>query len=66
MALLFESFFTTRSEGMGLGLSIVRSIVQAHHGHVWAENLASGGAAIHFILPAGQSGARWARPTKLR
>jgi signal transduction histidine kinase len=66
MALLFESFFTTRAEGMGLGLSIVRSIVQAHHGHVWAENLASGGAAIHFILPAGQSGARWARPTKLR
>ena len=66
MALLFEFFFTTRAEGMGLGLSIVRSIVQAHHGHVWAENLAAGGAAIHFILPAGQSRSRWARPTKLR
>jgi signal transduction histidine kinase len=66
MSLLFESFFTTRSEGMGLGLSIVRSIVQAHHGHVWAENLAAGGAAVHFILPAGQSRSRWARPTKLR
>ena len=66
LALLFESFFTTRSEGMGLGLSIVRSIVQAHHGHVWAENLAAGGAAVHFILPAGQSRSRWARPTQLR
>jgi len=66
MALLFESFFTTRAEGMGLGLSIVRSIVQSHHGHVWAENLALGGAAIHFVLPAGQSRSRWARPTKLR
>lgn len=66
MALLFESFFTTRAEGMGLGLSIVRSIVQAHHGHVRAENLASGGAAIHFILPAGQSRSVWARPSRLR
>lgn len=66
MALLFESFFTTRAEGMGLGLAIVRSIVQAHHGHVRAENLASGGAAIHFILPAGQSRSVWARPSRLR
>jgi signal transduction histidine kinase len=66
MALLFESFFTTRAEGMGLGLAIVRSIVQAHHGHVRAENLASGGAAIHFLLPAGQSRSVWARPSRLR
>ena len=51
MALLFESFFTTRSKGMGLGLSIVRSIVKAHSGNVWAENLPAGGAAFHFTLP---------------
>jgi PAS domain S-box-containing protein len=51
MALLFDSFFTTRASGMGLGLSIVRSIVQSHRGRVWAENLASGGAAFHFTLP---------------
>jgi signal transduction histidine kinase len=51
MALLFDSFFTTRSKGIGLGLSIVRSIVKAHSGNVWAENLRAGGAAFHFTLP---------------
>ena len=51
-ARLFGSFYTTRPKGMGLGLSIVHSIVQAHHGRVWAENLPSGGAAFHFTLPA--------------
>ena len=55
MALLFDSFFTTRASGMGLGLSIVRSIVQSHRGRVWAENLASGGAAFHFTLPVSQA-----------
>jgi len=48
---LFKSFFTTRSGGMGLGLAIVSSILQAHNGRVWAENLAIGGAAFHFTLP---------------
>jgi PAS domain S-box-containing protein len=55
MALLFDSFFTTRSSGMGLGLSIVRSIVKAHRGRIWAENLPSGGAAFHFVLPVSQA-----------
>lgn len=50
MAALFDSFFTTRPNGMGLGLAIVRSIVQAHRGRVWAENLPAGGAAFHFTL----------------
>jgi signal transduction histidine kinase len=49
---LFKSFFTTRSGGMGLGLAIVSSILQAHGGQVWAENLAIGGAAFHFTLQA--------------
>jgi PAS domain S-box-containing protein len=48
---LFTSFFTTRPGGMGLGLGIVSSILQAHNGRVWAENLAIGGAAFHFTLP---------------
>jgi len=55
MTSLFDSFFTTRASGMGLGLAIVRSIVQAHRGRVWAENLASGGAAFHFTLPVSRA-----------
>jgi PAS domain S-box-containing protein len=55
MALLFDSFFTTRPGGTGLGLAIVRSIVQAHRGRVWAENRASGGAAFHFALPVSRA-----------
>ena len=49
---LFESFFTTRGEGMGLGLSIARSIVESHRGRIWAVNNESGGATFHFTVPA--------------
>jgi PAS domain S-box-containing protein len=51
MGSLFDTFFTTRSNGMGLGLSIVQSIMRSHRGRVWAENIASGGAAFHITLP---------------
>ena len=51
---VFESFFTTKNDGMGLGLSIARSIVRSHQGRIWAENRAGGGAAFHFTVKVAQ------------
>jgi signal transduction histidine kinase len=49
---VFESFFSTKPSGMGLGLSIARTLVKAHHGRIWAENTAAGGACFQLELPA--------------
>jgi PAS domain S-box-containing protein len=48
---LFDSFFTTKEDGMGLGLAIARSIIDAHEGHIFAENNPAAGATFRFDLP---------------
>jgi two-component system sensor kinase FixL len=53
MEQIFEPFFTTKAKGMGLGLSVCRTIIAAHRGKLWATNNADCGATFHFSLPIG-------------
>jgi len=57
LARVFEPFFSTKREGLGMGLSITRSILQAHGGRIWAENSARRGAIFHCVLPVAQQAA---------
>jgi signal transduction histidine kinase len=49
---IFDTFFTTRKHGMGLGLAISRSIIEAHGGKLWADPSMGNGATFHFTLSA--------------
>jgi C4-dicarboxylate-specific signal transduction histidine kinase len=50
---LFTPFFTTKERGLGLGLSICRSVLEMHGGRLWHDRRPDGGASFHFSLPTG-------------
>jgi signal transduction histidine kinase len=51
---LFAPFFSTKTEGMGIGLSISRSIIETHRGRIWAERNDGGGSYFHFMIPVAE------------
>ncbi|WP_309660925.1 PAS domain S-box protein [Sphingomonas sp.] len=53
-AQLFQPFITTKTTGMGIGLSICRTIVEAHGGRIWFEPAVNGGTVFHFTLPTAE------------
>ena len=66
-ARLFEPFFTTKSHGLGMGLAISRSIIEAHHGKIWVEHAPEGrGTTVRFALPMRRATAPRAKPARRR
>lgn len=53
---LFEPFYSTKSEGLGMGLNICRTIIESHHGRLWASSNPEGGTIFRFTLPKAPSG----------
>ena len=58
---MFDSFYSTKHAGMGLGLSIARTIVEAHGGRIWVESRAGDGAVFFVELPSIDRAAEGAR-----
>jgi signal transduction histidine kinase len=54
---IFTAFFTTKPAGLGMGLPISRSIIEAHGGRLWATPNAGPGVTVQFTLPIGEAGA---------
>ena len=53
---VFQPFFTTKRTGLGMGLALCRTIVEAHGGHIWAENNSESGTTFFIELPICESG----------
>jgi signal transduction histidine kinase len=53
---LFKAFFTTKPTGMGMGLSICRTIIESHDGRIWTSANPGPGLSVQFTLPAQQDG----------
>ena len=53
---LFKAFYTTKNDGMGIGLSVCRSIIESHHGRLWASLNDGPGASFSFVIPQGSEG----------
>jgi signal transduction histidine kinase len=64
MSKLLDAFYTTKSDGMGIGLSVSRSIIERHHGRLWAEPNDGPGATFFFSIPVSQE--RDGRDTTMR
>jgi len=58
---IFEPFFSTKPHGMGMGLAVSKTIIEAHQGRIWAENRPEGGACFCFTLPVARGEGRGAK-----